>query len=273
MSRPFVEQSRILPPHCEMKPPAPVGPEYKPVDAVEYPVRDGDDWARVAAGLMDAQSLIEFNFQTSNPAHVNWYLHNYVGCTRVSHDGCNFSFSSTDKRSTWTPRPGIVYVPGPPSGKMNTSISHNVPIIIQPQTWSCWYTSLQMVVQFYRGKGRGAGLKDPSEVPEIQKLYTDNVGVGKTATEREEVANKLGFSALYQSLTNEGMWELLKNGPLIYAGRWPGVLSGHWVVIAGISGNVLGINNPAEGRQTWDFNFFMSKYLLQTAERPLIYVL
>ena len=273
MSGPFVEQKRVLPAHCEAKPPAPVPPDYRPADSIEYPVRDGDDWAKVAAGLMDAKSLIEFNFMTAHPPHVNWYLHNYVGCTRVSSDGCNFGFSSTDKKSTWTPRAGVVYLPGTPSGgNMNSSISHNVPIMIQPQTWSCWYTSLQMVVKYYRNQGRGAGLKDPSEVPEIQKMYVDNVGVGKTATEREEVANKLGFAALYKSVTNEGMWELLKDGPLIYAGRWPGVLSGHWVVIVGIAGNKLAINNPAEGLQTWDYDFFMGKYLLQTAERPLIYV-
>jgi hypothetical protein len=43
-------------------------------------------------------------------------------------------------------------------------------------------------------------------------------------------------------------------------------------VIVGISDNNLIINNPAAGTQTWDFDFFMSQYLIQAAERPLIYV-
>src|SRR5262245_56547805 len=99
MSRPFVEQRRVLPAHCEVKLPVQVAPDNRAADSSEYQVRDGDNWGSVAEGLMDARSLIEFNFMTTHPPHVNWYLHNYVGCTRVSPDGCNFSFASTDKNS------------------------------------------------------------------------------------------------------------------------------------------------------------------------------
>jgi Papain-like cysteine protease AvrRpt2 len=72
-------------------------------------------------------------------------------------------------------------------------------------------------------------------------------------------------------MTNEGMWKLLNRGPVIYAGKWPGQLSGHWVVIVGISGTTLAINNPASGLQSWDYNYFMGQYLNQTADRPLVY--
>lgn len=156
---------------------------------------------------------------------------------------------------------------------MTSSIYHSVPIMKQPQTWACWYTSLQMVVAYYRKRGAGwFFLKDPSEDPETQKIYAANQGIGNTPDERERIARKLGFTAGYVSLTAEGMWQLLRSGPVIYAGRWPGQLSGHWVVIVGISEFLLAINNPAVGQQTWDYNFFMGRYLLQTAERPLIYV-
>jgi len=37
-------------------------------------------------------------------------------------------------------------------------------------------------------------------------------------------------------------------------------LSGHWVVIVGISDDKLTINNPLSGMQTWDYDFFMSQY-------------
>ena len=150
---------------------------------------------------------------------------------------------------------------------MNSSIYHQVPILIQPQTWACWYTSLQMVVRYYRMKGQGQGLIDPSEDSETQALYNSNTGI----SDRERIARKLGFTVGYASLSNEGMWEMLKDGPVIYAGRWPSHSSGHWVVIVGISENTLAINNPAVGLQSWDYNYFMGQYLLQTAERPLVY--
>jgi ABC-type bacteriocin/lantibiotic exporter with double-glycine peptidase domain len=130
-----------------------------------------------------------------------------------------------------------------------------------------------MVVAYYRQFGKGAGLIDPSEDPETQAIYTANQGIGGgSADERERIARKLGFNVGYVSLTNEGMWELLGNGPVIYAGRWPGQLSGHWVVIVGISEATVAINNPAAGLETWDYNYFVGTYLLQTQERPLVYV-
>lgn len=158
---------------------------------------------------------------------------------------------------------------------MDSSIYHNVPVLIQPQSWACWYTSLQMVVRYYRSRGKGKGLIDPSEDPETSKLFADNAGIGDTATkkdERERIARKLGFTVAYVSLIAEGMWELLKRGPVLYAGRWPNMAAGHWVVIVGISEKTLAINNPASGLQTWDYNFFMGQYLQQTKERPLVYV-
>jgi ABC-type bacteriocin/lantibiotic exporter with double-glycine peptidase domain len=128
-----------------------------------------------------------------------------------------------------------------------------------------------MVVAYYRRRGLGSTLKDPSEDAETRAIYTANQGIGQTPNDRERIARKLGFTVSYSSLTAEGMWGLLLNGPVIYAGRWPGQLSGHWVVIVGISDTLLAINNPAVGQENWDYNYFMGQYLLQTAERPLIY--
>jgi ABC-type bacteriocin/lantibiotic exporter with double-glycine peptidase domain len=155
---------------------------------------------------------------------------------------------------------------------MNTSIYHPVPIMRQPQTGSCWYTSLQMVVAYYRKRQPGVALRDPSEDPETRAIYASNQGIGAGAPdERERIARKLGFTVGYVSLSNEGMWDLLQDGPVIYAGRWPGQMSGHWVVIVGISDQTIAINNPAAGLQSWDYQFFMGQYLLQTEERPLVY--
>ncbi|MCC6342628.1 MAG: hypothetical protein IT166_10530 [Bryobacterales bacterium] len=250
-------------PSCIRRPARPVARDYRPAGAESRKVTGRDSWVTLAREKgMTPWELIRFNYpglpanQQEAAREVNWYLQEYVGCTVLTADQKNYCFSSSDN-------PGTVWLPG----RMNSSIYHAVPVMKQPQTWSCWYTSLQMVVKYWRDRGQGGGLIDPSEDPETQKLYTDNKGI----VDRERIARKLGFTVLYASLTNEGMWDLLHDGPVIYAGAWPGQLSGHWVVIVGISDDQLAINNPASGMQTWNYNYFMSQYLIQTAERPLIY--
>lgn len=251
-------------PNCIKRPVRPVDRNYRPAGGVKHKVRDGESWSTLArAKGMDAWELIRYNFPGLPPApataalEVNWYLQEYTGCKLLTADRKNYCFSAAAS-------PGEIWLPS----RINTSIHHQVPVMRQPQTWACWYTSLQMVVKYYRDRGRGSGLVDPSEDPETQALYESNTGI----SERERIARKLGFSVLHASLSNEGMWDMLKSGPLIYAGAWPGQLSGHWVVIAGLSDNNLAINNPAAGMQTWNYDYFMSQYLIQTAQRPLIYV-
>jgi ABC-type bacteriocin/lantibiotic exporter with double-glycine peptidase domain len=153
----------------------------------------------------------------------------------------------------------------------NSSVYHSVPIMRQPQTWACWYTSFQMVVSYQRRTGQGKGLRDPSEVPWVQTIFTSNQGIGLTPNQREQVAVALGFKVLYASVTAAGVWALLNAAPVIYAGRWPGQPFGHFVVLVGISDTTMVINNPATGMERYDYNWFLRNYLLQTAERPLIY--
>lgn len=61
-----------------------------------------DNWWTVASkdGWSDPWALIDFNFKTSDPEEVNWYLYHFVGC-RVTRDHKNFSFD--------TASPGIIY--------------------------------------------------------------------------------------------------------------------------------------------------------------------
>jgi Papain-like cysteine protease AvrRpt2 len=248
---------------CIKRPSSPVARDYRPASGQRYKVKDNDSWGSLAQTRgMSPWELIRYNYpglpanQHQAALEVNWYLQEYVGCRKLTADLKNYCFSNDAT-------PGLVWLPG----RMNSSIFLPVPVMIQPQTWSCWYTSLQMVVKYWRDRGLGQGLIDPSEDAETRALYNSNTGI----SERERIARKLGFTVLYASLTEEGMWDLLKKGPVIYAGAWPGQLSGHWVVIVGISDTQLVINNPAVGMQTWDYDYFMSKYLLQTAERPLVY--
>jgi ABC-type bacteriocin/lantibiotic exporter with double-glycine peptidase domain len=128
-----------------------------------------------------------------------------------------------------------------------------------------------MVVAYQRRRNRGGELKNPSEVKWIKDIYDANHGISATIDEREKVARALGFRVLNASMSAEGIWEILQDVPIIYAGHWPGRSSGHFVVLVGISGKKLAINNPASGMETCDYYRFAGKVLLQSAERPLIY--
>jgi len=71
-----------------------------------YQVRDGDNWWTLQKlfGLRDPWSLIRYNFRTDDPAEVNWYLQEYVGCVLKTADGKNYRFSTAAK-------PGLLYLP------------------------------------------------------------------------------------------------------------------------------------------------------------------
>jgi hypothetical protein len=58
----------------------------------------------VARWGVDAKKLVYFNFQTNDPAEVNWYLSHVTGCNKPTPDGYNWTFSSSAK-------PGVIYRP------------------------------------------------------------------------------------------------------------------------------------------------------------------
>ncbi|HYZ83192.1 MAG TPA: hypothetical protein VE621_02250, partial [Bryobacteraceae bacterium] len=71
---------------------------------------DTDDWWKLAerdqvkvSGL-SALQLCAYNFQTSVPAEINWYLYHKVGCRKTTQDKKNFKFHSDAS-------PGTVYLP------------------------------------------------------------------------------------------------------------------------------------------------------------------
>lgn len=89
------------------KPNRPVPRNYIPPRSRPYRVRNGESWVTIARQhRMSPWQLIELNFKTDDPQEVNWYLREYVGCSRETRDGRNYMFSSSDK-------PGIVHVPAP----------------------------------------------------------------------------------------------------------------------------------------------------------------
>ena len=70
---------------------------WPPKDGREYVVLDTDDWWKVSAREhVDPWTLIKFNFDTTVPEEVNWYLRELVGC-RHTKDKYNYSFFGADK--------------------------------------------------------------------------------------------------------------------------------------------------------------------------------
>jgi hypothetical protein len=73
-----------------------------------YKVTDADSLETVARKFsVSVTALIQHNFATMDPAEINWYLREQVGCNKPTADGKNWCFSSSAK-------PGLMYIP---SGK------------------------------------------------------------------------------------------------------------------------------------------------------------
>lgn len=78
---------------------------YLPPSSQPYKVKDGDSFESIAQKFgMEEWELIYENFKTRDPAEVNWYLRNYVGCQKQTLDGSNWVFSSDAN-------PGIIHIP------------------------------------------------------------------------------------------------------------------------------------------------------------------
>ena len=86
----------------------PVPPDYRPPNSYAHQVTDIDlhhGWKGIARRLrLNPRWLIAFNFKTTNPDEVNWYLRRNVGCDLCTDDRMNWMFSSSAD-------PGIIYLP------------------------------------------------------------------------------------------------------------------------------------------------------------------
>ena len=77
-----------------------------------YPVgkKKGENFATVAKDhALEPADLIRYNFLTTNPDAVNWYLGNYVGCPELRSGVRNYSFEGAvqDEKK----RTGMIFVP------------------------------------------------------------------------------------------------------------------------------------------------------------------
>ncbi|MCX7324131.1 MAG: hypothetical protein NTZ14_06770 [Hyphomicrobiales bacterium] len=90
--------------------PLPSPLDYIPPTSTEVKVKSTDSWWTLAelpavkAAKLNANDLCYYNFKTRKPTEINWYMEQKLKCTKVTHDGKNYMFSTSDS-------PGIVYVP------------------------------------------------------------------------------------------------------------------------------------------------------------------
>ena len=96
----------------ERQPKHPVPSMVPPEGGTAYFVRDGDTWELVAHNYhLDAKELIRYNFKTTDPKEVNWYLHWYVGCKLPDLPQYNWTFSSGIKGGMGYWKKGVIYLP------------------------------------------------------------------------------------------------------------------------------------------------------------------
>jgi len=75
--------------------------------ARSHKVSTGEDWHILGMIFhISPDDLMYYNFHTTNPAYVNWYLREYVGCRVPDHRRMNWKFSNdADPGKIWLPPP------------------------------------------------------------------------------------------------------------------------------------------------------------------------
>jgi hypothetical protein len=167
-----------------------------------YPVgrKKGESFATIAKeNALEAPDLIRYNFLTTNPDEVNWYLGNYVRCPEPRPGMRNYSFDGAvydAKKFT-----GVIFlpmfgVPAPdPANRLGTKVVENFNKSRKYKEDSCFRVSHAHV----QGAAKQVG---GVAVPDLS---------GKGAASPDE------FSRLWGSLIgDEGAWKKL---PVQYRGK------------------------------------------------------
>lgn len=239
----------------ERKPRNPLPPGHTPSQGTPRRVRDGDDWHSLAVkNGLDAKALIHFNFQTTDPAEVNFYLRTKVGCKQTTFDGKNWKFSSGDS-------PGIIFIPP----KVSYAILLPVPHFRGTKANSCWHDAARMIFQYRKG-----GDANP-----IAPVWAADTGL--SPNDFAKLSKELGLKPISvppESLTLEFLAEALrKYGPLWAAGKWNG--AEHVVVITGLDGNGnVYVNDPSRpSPRVEPFEWFDSRlYRTPELDNSLLYL-
>lgn len=132
-------------------------------------------------------------------------------------------------------------------------VVYHVPLVPQCGTLTCWYAAAQMIIRWNRRHWRG----NPRAGADIDTFATTSAVCGSnvyinliTPGAVVSFARTANLRTVYRSLTPEALAQLLNEcGPLWYGGRLRGYRSvtrgAHVIVITGINGDAVYINDPA----------------------------
>ncbi|MBZ5624585.1 MAG: hypothetical protein LAQ69_38670 [Acidobacteriia bacterium] len=154
----------------EKAPLHPLPAHYVPPFSLRHPVKDREDWGSVARmHRIDTKALIFYNFWTTNPDEVNWYLRRNVGCTKSNDGGRNYAFSSDA-------RPGYVYYPPPPVPAKTLMPEDRMPGNLRPHFNSALDGLQIQVMRHYNPRNAGllcwiGKLKDPNVKDEVIRWH------------------------------------------------------------------------------------------------------
>ena len=238
MSRPS-----LLNPGYEIEPLKKVSKSYpRMIDAGACPfkVHDGDSLAELAIfARMSSKNLLQYNFGTTDPHQVNWYLRNYVGCETADWDKKNYKFSNRD-------HPGVIFFPKRnymallDAGIKPTRIIEDedyfvpgvVPHYLQMFGPLCWAASFGMMLAWKHGRQplgdlleEYAGLKWRRKFEKKLPIYSEEV---------EELATDGGLRGHSSCPASYDFWlqSIRKHGPLCI-GQHVGSGWDHWIVANG----------------------------------------
>jgi hypothetical protein len=118
------------------KAPWPPDPTRDPKGRTPIEVPVGSDpkqsfYTIAASKGLDPADLVRFNFGTTDPAQINWYLREYIGCFNTTRDEYNYTFYGAGTRPVGdtTKKKAVIYVPGPSAPPKPPGVT---PLPVQP---------------------------------------------------------------------------------------------------------------------------------------------
>jgi ABC-type bacteriocin/lantibiotic exporter with double-glycine peptidase domain len=143
----------------------------------------------------------------------------------------------------------------------------SVPLVAQSKTMSCWHASAEMIWLYWQRK---TGRQGPMFT--LVTEWSANSGINVSATDFVRLARAVGLKPvprqhMYTSADLIGM--LRKYGPLWCAGEWYG--AGHVVVLTGVDGKMVHINDPDKGMQKIQEVSWFNQKLFNSVDGALMF--
>jgi hypothetical protein len=217
---------------------------HRPLDGIPYKVQTGDNFESLALlSGMSPKALLEYNFLTTKPQTINYYLRTYVGCRTRSWDNKSFSFRTEDS-------PGIIEFP-PQAYKRLAEVMNPAPVwedqawrvrgIVphyhQFDSWRCWSACFAAMLSYRKG----TSLTIPAAMAMLGTKWVDRYNQtnedegGILSRELRELGQAAGLIAIPGSvskLPNDWINDLERWGPMLVT-QAAGGFDTHMVVVLG----------------------------------------